>query len=497
MSHELRTPLNGILGYAQILQRDREASPKQKDGLSIIYQCGSHLLTLINDILDIAKIEAKKLELQPTEFHFERFLQSIVEICRIKAEQKEIEFIYKASNPLPIAICADEKRLRQVLLNLLGNAIKFTEKGSVSFSVISHHRCAEVVERSRNELAEASPVNPPVLRTPPLIREAEGIEQPTTNNHQPTTKIRFVVEDTGVGLNLEQLKKIFLPFEQVGDRARQDEGTGLGLAITQQIVEMMGSIIEVESTSGEGSRFEFELAVPEAFDWKQTNAIARPKTPSAYRFQPVEKSTPLTLLIVDDRLENRLVFVNLLAPLGFAIMEAENGQVGWNRALECSPDLIITDLAMPVMNGLEMTQKLRQLEAFKNIPIIASSASVFNFDRQQSQDAGCNDFLPKPVQAEELFEQLQRYLPIAWQYGEEPEATEEGDDLEIIPPHSELIALYNAARDGHIAGIEAEAYRIQDLDSQYKVFANKILQWTENLEDEKILQFLESYQLEN
>ncbi|MEC4803650.1 MAG: ATP-binding protein [Jaaginema sp. PMC 1079.18] len=200
MSHELRTPLNGILGYAQILQRHEPLTAKGKHGVDIIYQCGSHLLTLINDILDLSKIEARKLELHPAPFHLPSFLQSVVEINRIRAEQKGINFEFQADADLPIGVSGDEKRLRQALINLLGNAIKFTENGGVIFKV-------------------------------------KSVGQ----------KMRFQIEDTGVGMTPEQIEKIFLPFEQVGDTKKQAEGTGLGLAITQKIITMMGSKIEVHS----------------------------------------------------------------------------------------------------------------------------------------------------------------------------------------------------------------------------------------------------------
>ncbi len=372
MSHELRTPLNGVLGYAQILQRDKTASSKQQDGLNIIYQCGSHLLTLINDVLDISKIEAQKLESYPTDFQFENFLRGVKEVCRIKAEQKEISFSYQALNHLPTAIHADEKRLRQVLINLLGNAIKFTDQGGVTFKV--------------------------------------GVLNNSLRSKSTLHKIRFQVEDTGIGMTLEQLEKIFLPFEQVGEHSRRAEGTGLGLAISRKIVEMMGGEIKVESTYGEGSKFWFDLDLPEVTSWIESEPSKLDQNVIGYQ------GKQQTILIVDDRWENRAVIVDLLAPIGFKLIEASHGQEGLEKASEFPPDLIITDLTMPVMNGFEMTQSLRESEEFKDALIITSSASVFSFDRQKSREAGCNDFLPKPVQASELLEQLQNYLRLEWIY---------------------------------------------------------------------------------
>ena len=448
MSHELRTPLNGVLGYAQILQRDKTASSKQQDGLNIIYQCGSHLLTLINDVLDISKIEAQKLESYPTDFQFENFLRGVREVCRIKAEQKEISFSYQALNHLPTAIHADEKRLRQVLINLLGNAIKFTDQGGVTFKV--------------------------------------GVLNNSLRSKSTLHKIRFQVEDTGIGMTLEQLEKIFLPFEQVGEHSRRAEGTGLGLAISRKIVEMMGGEIKVESTYGEGSKFWFDLDLPEAI-WIESEPS---KDQNVIGYQGKQQ----TILIVDDRWENRAVIVDLLAPIGFKLVEASHGQEGLEKAREFPPDLIITDLTMPVMNGFEMTQSLRESEEFKDALIIASSASVFSFDRQKSREAGCNDFLPKPVQASELLEQLQNYLRLEWIYEAKQELIPAQESTQIdeivIPPSEELTGLYKAAKAGYISEIQEEANRLKQLDFRYTTFAEQVLKLAEEFDDQAIVKLV-------
>ncbi len=453
MSHELRTPLNGILGYAQILQRDKTATVKQKDGINIIYQCGSHLLTLINDILDLSKIEARKLELSAKDFSIDSFLTSIVEICRIRAEQKEIAFIYEALNQLPKAVFADEKRLRQVLINLLGNAIKFTDRGKVTFKV------GVVAESPRS--AESSAEVP---------------------------KIRFQIEDTGVGMTPEQIEKIFLPFEQVGDKQRMAEGTGLGLAISQQIVEMMDSQLQVESAAGQGSKFWFDVELPQSDQWSETGSK------STHNIVGYEGRRQ-TVLVVDDRWENCSVILNLLAPLGFDLIEAANGQAGLEQAIAQPPDLILTDLVMPVMTGFEMAQQVRLLPNFQTVPIIASSASVFNFDRQQSHDAGCNDFLPKPVQSEELFEQLQRHLHLTWIYEEEVVAHPADPPIQAstIPTSEELADLYAAALIGDIKAIKQAALKLQLLDPTYQTFSEQILQLADEMDEEAILKQAQSY----
>ncbi|MBH8572004.1 hypothetical protein I8752_02940 [Nostocaceae cyanobacterium CENA369] len=235
MSHELRTPLNGILGYAQILQHSQTLTQTDLDSINIIHQCGSHLLTLINDILDFSKIETQKLELHKNDFHFPSFLKGIVEMCRIGSCQKNILFIYQADCQIPNGIHADEKRLRQVLIHLLSNAIKFSDNGKVDFKV-------------------------KVLET-----HLSGVE-----NESNIIKIRFQVEDTGIGIKAAQLEKIFLPFVQVCDKQNPIEGIGLGLALSWKIAELMGSEIKVESNFGFGSKFWLDLDLEIASNWIQT-----------------------------------------------------------------------------------------------------------------------------------------------------------------------------------------------------------------------------------
>jgi signal transduction histidine kinase/ActR/RegA family two-component response regulator len=463
MSHELRTPLNGILGYAQILQNTKIFSEKERKSISIIHQCGSHLLNLINDILDLSKIEARKMELYPNNFHFPSFLDGVAEICRLKAEQKEIAFNYQPSSQLSSVIHADEKRLRQVLINLLGNAIKFTDRGSVTFKI-------EVINPDASESQ--------------ISHLQSAISNPL---------IRFQIEDTGVGITQEQLDKIFLPFEQVGSTAKRTEGTGLGLAISQKIVSLMNSTIQVQSQPGNGSIFWFELELPAALNQEENSTIARLSNIIGFEGQKRK------ILIVDDRWENRSVAVNLLLPLGFEVFEANNGQEGLEQAKEIQPDLIISDLRMPVMDGLTMTQHLRQLPNLQNVVVIASSASVFDFHRQQALEAGCNDFLPKPVQVEQLLEQLQQHLQLTWIYETETDASIVDKDpadltIEIVfPPGEELVKLYEAAVRGHVVLVEAEAKRIRQLDSKYTAITERLLALADEFDVEAIAELVEPY----
>ncbi|MDY6806941.1 MAG: ATP-binding protein [Cyanobacteriota bacterium] len=463
MSHELRTPLSGVLGYAQILERDKEATPAQLEGIKIIYQSGSHLLMLINDLLDIYKIEANKLELCPTDFNFPDFLKGVVEICRIRAEQKGIDFIYRPLTKLPMGVNADEKRLRQVLINLLGNAIKFTEKGAVKFKVAS------------------------------LGFEGEnGKVNGRKNGTGFREKIRFQIEDTGVGMTPEEILKIFLPFEQVGEGSKQAEGTGLGLAISRRLVEMMGSEIQVDSQVGKGSLFWIDINLPISSGW-----VSLPGKVEANIIS--YKGKRRRVLVVDDCGENRGLIVNLLNTLGFQTSEASNGKEGLEKAETIRPDSIVTDIVMPEMDGYEMTERLRQLPGFEEVKIIASSASVSASQRRKSLQFGCNDFIPKPVLVAELLEKLQIYLDLEWVYDVSEESTNKDEQItvnkeEIVaPPAKELMVLYEAARIGDFSEIEAEALRIKLLDKKYEPLVNKVLNLAEEFEDAAIINLLKQY----
>jgi signal transduction histidine kinase/DNA-binding NarL/FixJ family response regulator len=467
MSHELRTPLNGILGYAQILIRAQNQTELQQNGLEIIQQCGAHLLTLINDILDLSKIEARKMELYPNEFHFLAFLQGVGEICRIKAEQKGITLINQFDPMLPISVDADEKRLRQVLINLLGNAIKFTDKGSVTFKV---------------GIIESSTI--------------ENIEENTLNSLK---KIRFQIIDTGVGMSEEQREKIFTPFEQVGDTKRMVEGTGLGLAISLKIVEMMGSQIRVTSKLGAGSQFWFDLDLPCAseFTLKPSNELKG----TIVGFIGNKRK----ILVVDDRWENRSVIINLLTPVGFEVVEAANGAEGLEKVNEFNPNAIITDLVMPVMDGFELLRQLRDAEKLKEMIVIVSSASVFESDQYKSLDAGANAFLPKPVQVSELFDLLEKKLGVSWIYAE-PITVESTTKLKpnisaseplVIPPLEQLKILQDLARKGNLKGVIKQAEELKKLDEQWVPFAEKVSEMARGFQEKQLRAFLNQYQVES
>jgi PAS domain S-box-containing protein len=436
MSHELRTPLNGILGYAQVLQRSKRLNEEERSQIQVIYQCGSHLLTLINDILDLSKIEAQKVELIPTDFHFPAFLQGVAEMCRIRAEQKGIQFYYQLASELPIGIQADEKRLRQVLINLLSNAIKFTDTGSVTFTI----------------------------------------------SYALENKIRFEVRDTGIGILQDKLQAIFLPFEQVGDNRRQTEGTGLGLAISQKIVELMGSTIHVHSQVGVGSVFWFDVNLPTADEWVKAS-----QTDERGQILGIKHYNP-KVIVIDDKWANRSVIMNLLSPIGFDVVEASNGE-------EFQPDLVITDLLMPQLDGFGLIGRIRESEVFKELTIIVSSASVFESDRERSLEVGGNDFLPKPVQAIELFQKLRQHLHLEWIYEEQQTLSDEDSCNEnlVIPPTAEIEILYKLVMKGNFKGIIKQAALLEQMDEKYISFAKKLHQLAKEFRDQEILALIHEH----
>ncbi|BAU64892.1 ATP-binding region ATPase domain protein [Stanieria sp. NIES-3757] len=446
MSHELRTPLNGVLGYTQILKKEKTLTEQQQNGLAIIHRCGEHLLTLINDILDLSKIEAQKMELHPSDFYFPPFLAGLIEICRLRAEQKGIILSYEPLSTLPTFIHADEKRLRQVLLNLLANAVKFTDRGSVTFKVGNH----------------------------------DG-------------KLRFEVKDTGIGIAADQLEAIFLPFQQVGEQSRTTEGTGLGLAISRQLIQMMGGKLQVKSTLGQGSVFWFELDLPEV---NHKNKQFKQGKRNIIGFRGSKRK----VLVIDDQWENCSVLVNLLQPLGFEVMEASDGIEGFAKAREFQPDLIFMDLIMPKMDGFETTRQLRMLPELADLAIVAISASVLNFDRKQSLAVGCNDFLPKPFWEEELLEKLQIYLGLEWIYEDEEQDREnKHKEKEIlasdvttfpIPSTEEIAVLLDLAMRGDLRGIITRVNQLEELDRQWMPFATHIRKLAKDFKGKQIREFL-------
>jgi CheY-like chemotaxis protein len=443
MSHELRTPLNAILGYAQMFGRDPTLSARHHGYLEVIRDSGEHLLTLIDEVLDLAKIEAGKLELEPTQMPLTRFLATLQDIIRIKAEEKRLDLAWDLGPGLPRAVRADQRRLRQILLNLLTNAVKFTDRGSVRLSV----------------------------------------------TFRPPTRLRFVVSDTGIGMSATQLQKLFEPFEQVSELRRRAGGTGLGLAISRKLVRAMGGDIQVESRPGEGTTFSFELDLP--VDDLDTRPAASTTLVVGYR------GPRKTVLVVDDVPENRTMLVDLLTPLGFNVLEAADALEALEQARQGRIDLVISDLVMPEMDGWELIRRLRESPELARLPIIVASASSMTSGREMPATSRPDALLRKPVDLEELLKHMGLLLGLEWAHAAVPEsaASLDGKDVEqlIAPPSHELQLLHALAREGDMRQITRWAQRVASLDESYAPFTNQVAKLARQYQSRAVLRLVEDY----
>ncbi|EIJ42778.1 signal transduction histidine kinase [Beggiatoa alba B18LD] len=453
MSHELRTPLNGILGYTQILEDDENLTALQQEGIQTIQRSGEYLLTLINDILDLTRIEANRLEIYPTNFNLIQLLEGLVSYFTNNAQQKNVSFWYEVLTPLPRFICTDEKRLRQILINLLSNAIKFTHRGGITFCVSYQGDC-----------------------------------------------LHFQVKDTGIGIAADDLKHICEPFKQVGDPKYRPDGTGLGLAITKHLLEMLGGELKVNSEVGKGSCFSFILHLPEVAE---------------HEIEKFDKYAMVTgyvgirrkILVIDDHWENRELLCNLLRPLGFDVFEAINGLDGIEKAKQYYPDLVITDFVMPVMDGFEVIRQIRKLPELKNIPIVADSSSLLD----DSFSFTINAFLSKPIKIEELLNVLSELLGLTWIYaGSQPHMAVKtidplfthDDKEQLITPQAIplpsvfiLQSLHELATMGHINGIFKQLNTLENEDTEQVLqpFIHQIRQLAKGFQLDEICQLIEEY----
>jgi signal transduction histidine kinase/CheY-like chemotaxis protein len=445
MSHELRTPLNAILGYAQILQREPGLSDRETTGLDTILRSGEHLLTLINSVLDLARIEAGKLELFPETADLQALLRMVTDIVRVSAQTKGLAF-HAEADELPSAVRVDEKRLGQVLLNLLSNAVKFTEHGEVRFTV---RRLSADTERVR---------------------------------------LRFCVEDSGIGIGASQIATIFQPFEQAADVQRRYGGTGLGLAISQQLVGLMGGDIQVQSTLGHGSRFAFELELPLAAALPARPALSASRTINGYD-GPRRK-----ILVVDDVAGNRSTLTDLLGPLGFEMTEADSGAAALREAQRLQPDLVLMDSVMPGMDGLEATRHLRRMPSLSSVAVIAVSASASLADQQESLAVGADVFLPKPIAFDDLLAEIGRLLHLQWTHRSDPQPDVRDEADLVAPPAEEMKVLVHLAQMGNMRSIRERAEHLASLDETYRPFARRLRQLAERFQSRAILDFVRRHQ---
>lgn len=377
MSHELRTPLNAIMGFARLLRDSSDIPSHHHEHIDIIHRSGKHLLALISDILDMARIEAGRITLTPAPIDLYALLDDIESLFQLRVQNKNIQLVVDCAADVPQIISADETRLRQVLINLLSNAIKFTKQGSVTLSV-------SVVHIS-----------------------------PTTHNgtHQLATGTLHVqVTDTGPGIPSDELQAIFRPFVQTNTGRQAQEGTGLGLAISRTFVQLMGSDLEVSSVVGEGSTFWFDLTVPIV----TSTDLAQPP---ARRIIGLEPGQPTyRILVVDDQQYNRQLLTSLLQPIGFDVREANNGEEAVHMWESWHPHLIFMDIRMPALDGIEATRRIKAANAANNTHIIAVTASVTDDRRADILEAGCVEMVLKPVDERVLFNLMQTHLGVRFVY---------------------------------------------------------------------------------
>jgi PAS domain S-box-containing protein len=467
MSHELRTPLNAILGFSQLMHRDTNLSSEQQENLRLITRSGEHLLTLINQVLDLAKIEAGRTTLNETAFDLIRLLDDLEDMFQFKAQEKGLHLICDRCDDVPQYVCADELKLRQVLMNLLSNAIKFTSEGGVSL---------RVARRKPNGASTGS----------------SGEEQPTNEPGQLT--LYFEIEDTGPGIAPDELDKLFQSFVQTQTGSESQQGTGLGLIISRQFVKLMGGEITVSSAVGRSAvgrgtifKFDIQLGVADA-----TTIKTKPPTRRVIALQPNQPS--YRLLIVDDRWDNRQLLIKLLNPLGFEIKEATNGIEAIKLWSNWEPHLIFMDMRMPVMDGYEATKRIKATTQGHATAIIALSASNFEEARAVVFSVGCDDFIHKPFREADIFDALHKHIGVRYVYDEPPIEPNTTPTQSLTPeaiaalPADWLASLQKGAIEGELDLI---LIQIEQIRSQNDALANALASLAKKFQFKQLLTLIQ------
>lgn len=407
MSHELRTPLNAILGFSNLMTQSADIPESEKDNLRIINHSGEHLLQLINDVLDMSKIEAGHIQLDNEDFDLGELIRNTTDMMTLRADEKGLQLLVDQTSKFPRLIYGDAAKLRQILINLLSNAIKFTEQGGITL---------------RLDTIKDEPTNLTLL---------------------------FEIEDSGTGIKQTDIERIFMPFEQLANATSQ-KGTGLGLAITRQFVNLMGGEVHVKSKPHQGSMFSFSIQVKHATtDILLTRDVHQN---SKTIISLADDEPEWRILVVEDQLENQLLIQKILKQVGFQVKIAENGQKGVELFQSWHPHFIWMDRRMPVMDGLQATKTIRKLPGGDQVKIVALTASVFINQRQEVMNAGSDDFVRKPYRPEELYDCMARHLDLHYRYVEDHPVLEDGEPEVIFSPedvgqlsHELSVQIYHAA----------------------------------------------------
>lgn len=403
MSHELRTPLNIILGFTQLISREQGLATQQQEQLGIITRSGEHLLELINDVLEMSKIEAGRISLNESHFDLYNLLVNLESMMQYKATSKGLKLTFEQQSNLPQYIKTDESKLRQILINLLSNAIKFTQAGSINL-------CLKV---DNNHL---------------------------THSHSPT--IHFEVEDTGPGIAPEELTTLFEPFVQTETGRKSQQGTGLGLAISREFAHLMGGDITLETQPGKGTKFKFHIPIIIT----STSQIS-PEKPNQRVIALAPGQRNYRLLVVEDKWENRTLLLKILQPVGFEVREAVNGQEGVALWETFEPHLILMDLRMPIMDGYQATKLIKSQLKGQATVIIALTASVFEEARTIALSAGCDDFVRKPFRETELLEKLAEHLGVQYIYEQHIPLAPPKPQANKVQLQQELLAMPDVWRE--------------------------------------------------
>ena len=447
MSHELRTPLNAILGYGQILLKDKTLTAGHSEKVAIMKQSGEHLLTVINDILDMARIEAGKMEIECKSTDLGRLITTAVEMVRPRADRKGVELSQTIHPAIPRRVLCDDKRLRQALLNLLSNAVKFTESGWVDLSV--------------------RPVG---------------------------DRVEFRVADTGSGIPADQRESVFEPFYQTANVLTKEPGTGLGLSITRSLVELMGGRVHVESEVGKGSVFRFDIELPEVHDEPLPAETERTGWGvTGYR------GRRRRVLVVDDAASNRKVIRDMLEPLDFTVREAKGLDEALDQSRRFHPDVVMTNLMIPDARGIDLVRRLRAEQTEVRPVIMVISGKVEPEVRERVREAGADDYLIKPVSLEAVLTGLKRWLGLQWiiEGPQCPMASElpknDGDDPVAPPSKEDLQALYTLTRMGYISGIAEYVRNLAESDPGAAGFCRAVERRLAKFDLETISQWIEQW----